>query len=182
MALLRRLTVELEKILDCEPGLHFALLRLQLIELIRASNATQDHEDIVKVLDFASTHLAPRAPTNPQFKKDLEKAMSLLVYPTENLSPPLAALLDPQLRQEVANKVNEAILKSQGARREAQIKGLIKLRAWAEQKCRESKKDLPLTLRLGLDGDEQNGAAGDGDQEMNGNGAANMMGDDVMVS
>ena len=178
-----RANLSVPQILDCEPALHFALLRLQLIELIRASYATRAEADIIKVLNFASTHLAPRATTDPQFKKDLEMAMSLIIYSPDNLRPQLAALLNPQLRRQVANDVNEAILKSQGARREAKIKGLIRLRAWAEQKCRETKKDIPQILRLGLDSDDSDGAMGsDADQDMNGHGESIMLGDDIMVT
>jgi glucose-induced degradation protein 8 len=107
--------------------------------------------------------------------------MSLLIFSPDNLSPPLAALLDPQLRQDVANKVNQTILTNQGARMKARIKGLIRLRAWAEQKCRDTKKDIPAVLNLGLDADDHDGAMGS-DQEMNGNGEASLMEGDAMVT
>lgn len=77
--------------------------------------------------------------------------MALLIFPPENLTPPLAAILDPALRRSVANRVNEAILSSQGAQREARIKGLVRLRLWAEFKAREAKKDVPADLSLGFD-------------------------------
>lgn len=79
--------------------------------------------------------------------------MALLIFPPDNLAPPLAALVDPNLRKSVANRVNEEILGSQGARREAKIRKLVRLRTWAEQKAREAKKDLPAKLELGLDSD-----------------------------
>ncbi|KAI9836553.1 MAG: hypothetical protein M1819_001185 [Sarea resinae] len=138
------------QILDLDPSLHFALLRLQLVELIRNCTSTPNG-DISAALTFATTELAPRAPTKPEFLEDLERTMALLIFPPDNLAAPLAALLDPSLRKAVANKVNEAILSSQGARREARIRNLVRLRTWAEQKARESKKDLPSTLELGLD-------------------------------
>lgn len=86
--------------------------------------------------------------------------MALLIFPPEDLAPPLAALLDPQLRKTVASRVNEAILISQGAKREARIRKLIRLRAWGEQKARDAKKDLPEKLYLGLNPEEEemNGA------------------------
>lgn len=103
--------------------------------------------------------------------------MALLIFPPDNLAPPLAALLDPNLRKTVANRVNEAILSSQGARREARIRNLVRLRAWAEQKAREAKKDLPVTLDLGLD--PAKAGEGDGqsqeDSFMQGNGEADSM-------
>ena len=120
------------------------------MELIRTCSSSPDG-DITPALTFATTQLAPRAPTNPEFLEDLERTMALLIFPSDNLAPPLAALLDPNLRKTVANKVNEAILINQGARREARIRNLVRLRTWAEAKARDAKKDLPATLPLGLD-------------------------------
>ena len=79
--------------------------------------------------------------------------MALLIFPPEKLTPQLKALLDPALRQTVATAVNEAILSSQGERREARIRNLVRLRAWAEQKAREVKLDLPSRISLGLGND-----------------------------
>jgi hypothetical protein len=135
--------------LDENPSLHFALLRLQLVELIRSCTSKPDG-DISPALEFATSQLAPRAPTNPQFLEDLERTLALLIFPTENLTPSLAPLLHPDLRREIATSVNEAILQNQGARKEARLRNLVKLRAWAEQKAREAKKDIPEKLDLGL--------------------------------
>ncbi|KAI9798043.1 MAG: hypothetical protein M1835_005046 [Candelina submexicana] len=162
-----------QKILDTNSALHFALLRLQLVELIRTCTSSESG-DISPALTFATTQLAPRAPTNPEFLEDLERTMALLIFPPNNLSPPLAALLEPSLRKSVANSVNEAILTSQGAAREAKIRGIVRVRAWAERRAREAKKDLPSTLDIGLDPDRQasNGAE---DSIMQGNGEADSM-------
>ncbi|OJD27628.1 hypothetical protein ACJ73_00984 [Blastomyces percursus] len=156
------------QILDSDPSLHFSLLRLQLVELIRTSTSTPNG-DITPALDFATSHLAPRAPTNPQFLEDLERTLSLLIFPSDNLAPSLAALLDPELRKSIANHVNEAILHSQGARREARLRSLVKLRSWAEQKAREAKKDLPEKIDIGLEQD-RNGS-NDSSQSENQNGS-----------
>jgi glucose-induced degradation protein 8 len=107
-------------------------------------------------LSFATTQLAPRAPTNPEFLEDLEQTMALLIFPSDNLEPKLARLLHPDLRKSVADRVNKAILSSQGQRRDAAIRTLVRLRAWAEEKARESKKDIPAQLNLGLDADMEN--------------------------
>lgn len=144
------------QILDTDPALHFALLRLQLIELIRrctSSTAT----DITPALNFASSQLAPRAAKNPEFLKDLELTMSLLIFLPMNGTLPkdLAELLEPSLRRKVASQVNEAILTSMGARGEPRMKNLVRLRQWAEVKARAAGKELPTVLPLGLqDGDE----------------------------
>lgn len=145
------------QILDTDPNLHFSLLRLQLIELIRAivsAPGPPSTSAFTPALEFATAQLAPRAPTSPTFQRDLEQTMALLIFPPEKLTPQLKALLDPALRQTVATAVNEAILSSQGERREARIRSLVRLRAWAEQKAREAKLDLPYgRLSVGL-GDE----------------------------
>lgn len=164
-----------EKILDENPSLHFALLRLQLVELIRSCSSSADG-DITPALEFATSQLAPRAPTKPQFLEDLERTLSLLIFPPENLTPSLAPLLHPDLRKEIASNVNEAILQSQGARKEARLRNLVKLRSWAEQKARDSKKNIPDKLDIGLDGNDNGDSSNVGAGE---NGAA---GDTVMTS
>jgi hypothetical protein len=144
---------ELEsQVLDKDPSLHFALLRLQLVELIRICNATPGG-NIQPALKFATTELAPRAPLDKEFMEDLERTMALLVFPKDALEPHLADLLKPRLRQDVADRVNKAILANQAQRRDAAIRSLVRLRAWAEDTARASKKDLPAHLELeGLDG------------------------------
>lgn len=141
-----------EQILDGDSTLHFSLLRLQLIELIRTYNYAPDN-DITPAIEFATTHLAPRAPLNAQFLEDLECTMSLLLFPPDNLEPQLAALLHPDLRRTVADNVNKAILTSQHQRRDATIRNLVRLRAWAENTARENKMALPAHMDLGLDSD-----------------------------
>ena len=140
-----------KQILDTDPSLHFSLLRLQLIELIRKCTATPDG-DITPALEFATTHLAPRAPGNSLFLEDLERTMALLCFPKDNLAPPLAELMDHALRRRVAAQVNETIMEAQGLQREPKIRSLVKLRAWSEDRARASRKDRDLPkLDLGLD-------------------------------
>lgn len=74
--------------------------------------------------------------------------MALLIYPPGSLTPPLAGLLDPQMRQSLATRVNEAILHGQGVRSQARLKSLVRLRMWAERKAREQGKDLPDRLDI----------------------------------
>ncbi|EFE38695.1 hypothetical protein TRV_06621 [Trichophyton verrucosum HKI 0517] len=143
-------------LLDDKPELHFSLLRLQLIELIR-NCITTPNADITPALDFATSQLAPRAPTAPQFIKELEETMSLLIFSPENLSAPLNELLDPAMRKTVAAKVNEAILQRQGSVSEARLRALVKLRVWSEKMARNSKKDIPDKLDIGFDNDATNG-------------------------
>ena len=124
------------QILDTDAALHFALLRLQLIELIRSCTSSAE-SDVTPALSFASSQLAPRAATNPDFLKDLELTMTLLIFlpATGKLQKELAELLEPSLRRDVASRVNEAILTSMGAHGEARMRSLVRLRQWAETKA-----------------------------------------------
>jgi len=153
------------QVLDSNPSLHFALLRLQLVELIRTCNS-RPGGDIGPALSFATTQLAPRAPTNPEFLEDLERTMALLVFPPDNLEPQLAALLHPDLRRSVADRVNKAILACQNQRRDAAIRNLVRLRAWAEDKARDGKKDIPAQMELGLDGSDKDNIQENGHEAM----------------
>lgn len=148
-----RLTDTGSQILDRDETLHFALLRLQLVELIRTCTAAPGG-DITPALEFATSHLGPRAPTDSRFLKDLEETMALLIFPHGDLEPNLAALLHPDLRREVADNVNKAIVQRQSERREAAIRQLTRTRAWAESHVRASKKTLPERIELGLNNTE----------------------------
>ena len=140
-------------------------MRLQLIELIRKSMANKNG-DIAPALEFATTHLAPRAPTREMFLQDLEETMTLLIIDPTSLTPRLAELLHPKKRKEVADHVNEAILQSQGERTRSRLLELVRTRAWAEQRARAAKKDIPARLDIGLDGEKT-----DGNDDSLGNGA-----------
>lgn len=144
--------------------------------------------DITPALDFATSQLAPRAPTNPQFLEDLEKTLALLIFPPENLAPSLRSLLDPELRKSVASQVSQTILRSQGASGEAKLYRLLRARTWAEREARKGNNDLPTKMDLGLDrdndssnnsqtrrsADARNGS-GSGDTVMQGNGEVDPM-------
>ncbi|KAJ6788479.1 hypothetical protein PWT90_02624 [Aphanocladium album] len=138
-----------------------------LVELIRACNATGG--DISPALKFATEQLGPRAPTNPKFLEELEMTMALLLFPPETLEPSLAALLNPELRRDAADSVNRAILERQSTRREAAIRQLVKMRAWAESAARERGVSLPERLDVGLtadDSDRRHASSGNGHEPM----------------
>lgn len=80
--------------------------------------------------------------------------MALLLFPPDGLEPQLAALLDPELRRAAADSVNKAILEKQSTRREAAIRQLVKMRAWAENTARDKGMSIPDRLDIGLKGDE----------------------------
>ncbi|KAK9455426.1 CTLH/CRA C-terminal to lish motif domain-containing protein [Dipodascopsis uninucleata] len=130
------------ELLDTNPELHFQLLRLQLIELIRKCTAERNG-DIQPILTFATTHLASRSQKNPAFLADLERTMALLCFPQDNLIPQLRELMDPSLRRQVAVSVNEAILESQGIMKEARMRGLVRLWGWGENALKQEKMEFP---------------------------------------
>lgn len=144
--------------MDSDAPLHFALLRLQLVELIRNCNDV-DNGNTIAAIKFASEQLGPRAPGHPEFLEDLEKTMALFLYPRNDLRPEQQALLHPNLRREVADQVNKAIVFRQTKRREAAIRQLIKVRTWAEDSARVVNKDLPDHLDFGLNGEDAFGAS-----------------------
>ncbi|RYP91327.1 hypothetical protein DL770_002561 [Monosporascus sp. CRB-9-2] len=151
-------------ILDENGSLHFALLRLQLVELIRKCTANPGG-DITPALEFATTMLGPRASQDTQFLEDLEKTMTLLVFPHDSLDPTLAALLQPDLRREVADQVNKVVLEHQCHHHDAAIRKFLMTRVWSETIVRnETKKDLPPRIELGLDGDDEDKQNGHDEQ------------------
>jgi len=139
------------QVLEGDPSLHFALLRLQLIELIRPAIANPE-QNMPAALKFAEEELAPRAPSNPQFLRDLEETMALLIFKPGGVHASLAHLLEPELRRIVAKRVNESILLSMGADHRGRLYELIKTREWAENRVRRKNSTcIPEKLDVGLD-------------------------------
>ncbi|KAK4574505.1 hypothetical protein LTR86_001346 [Recurvomyces mirabilis] len=156
------------EILDRDHHLHFHLLQLQLIEIIRTilnkPGGNPQGNDFYPAIRFATEQLAPRAPTDPTYLKALERTMALLIFPMEKMTQEFKELLDVKLRQNVANDVNRAILENRGEQSEAKIRQLVRARTWAESEARAAKVDLPGSILLGLDSDERmitTGAEGD---------------------
>ncbi|GAB7362681.1 hypothetical protein MBLNU230_g2990t1 [Neophaeotheca triangularis] len=155
-------------ILDSHTALHFDLLQAQLVEIIRDILAKSSNPPVAAfqpVVDFATTQLAPRAPTDPYYQKSLEKTMALILYPEDKMLPELKELLDVKLRADIAKNVNRVLLESRGEESEARIDQLIEARVWSENQAREAGAPVPQTLPIGLEGGkEQNGDTnGEGD-------------------
>jgi len=145
------------QLLDDHPALHFALLRLELIELIRSASTAGG--SILPALTFATHQLAPRGATNPSFLADLEKTMALLAFPLDTLSDPLRQLIDPELRRSVAKQVNDALLEGLvdtgtdgmigngrgvvGPENIERVKGLLRLIQWGEQTAKDERLIVP---------------------------------------
>jgi glucose-induced degradation protein 8 len=129
-------------------------------------------EDIMAAINFAAQQLAPRASKDPSFVEDLNYGMCLVVFNQDKLQPDIQKLLDKNLRLQIADQVNEAILLSANEFSENQVRSLLKSRLWAEQKCREMRKNIPQKIPLGLSPDEM---VEEIREEMNGNGDADAM-------
>lgn len=149
--------------------MHFHLLQLHLIELIR-------HQRIPEALSFAQSELAPRGEENPQFLKELERTMALLAFempsllpsdPTSSLAPvvvasgngkksksapaeeqlampeSIASLLDQSQRLKTATELNAAILTAQSHGKDPKLPGLMKMLVWGETLLSEKGADFP---------------------------------------
>ncbi|KAF2162573.1 hypothetical protein M409DRAFT_69131 [Zasmidium cellare ATCC 36951] len=151
------------EILDTDHLLHFNLLQLQLIEIIRGildKPGTIQSSEFRPALQFATEQLAPRAPTDQKYQQALERTMALMIFPPEKMTPEFKELLDLKLRETVANSVNRAILESRGQRSEAKIRQLVRARAWAEDQANEAKIELPNHIAVGLDAPRRSSMAG----------------------
>lgn len=73
-------------------------------------------------------------------------------------------------------------MQSQGARKEARLRNLVKLRAWAEQKARDAKKDIPEKLDIGLVGEGSSNSNIDTAAIAGQNGASTNNGDTPMAN
>ncbi|EMF09418.1 uncharacterized protein SEPMUDRAFT_128106 [Sphaerulina musiva SO2202] len=155
------------QILDQDQLLHFNLLQLQLIELIRSiiirptNSTTPASDEFRPALEFATEQLAPKAPTEAKYQEALQRTMALMIFSPEKMQPEFKELLDLRLRERVATSVNKAILQSRGQRSEAKIRKLVRGRAWAENLARESKAEIPLSIPIGLDGADTVQVTGD---------------------
>lgn len=93
--------------------------------------------------------------------------MCLVVFSPDKLQPDHKKLLDTNLRRQIAEQVNEAILRSSKEPSDVQIRLLVQVRQWAEQKCREMRKSIPSRMPLGLSSDEfTEGLDGNGDGDV----------------
>ncbi|KAK4753453.1 hypothetical protein SAY87_022251 [Trapa incisa] len=98
------LTEELSRdLLEKNTDLHFELLSLHYVDLVRSRKCTE-------ALEFAQSKLAPFGKVEKYVKK-LEDFMALLAYEEPEKSP-MFHLLSLEYRQHVADSLNRAILGS----------------------------------------------------------------------
>ena len=139
--------------MDSNKGLHFALLRLQLIELIKNmfnGSEAEKPQLFGAAVTFAQQNLAPYTPQSDKYKSDLERAMALLIVPKEawqsksyssashsdHLSAfgPLSDLVHPSLKIDIVRDVNAAILRSLGRADYSSIHKMLQIRACLRNK------------------------------------------------
>ncbi|XP_040384223.1 glucose-induced degradation protein 8 homolog [Oryza brachyantha] len=96
------LTEELApNLLENDMDLHFDLLSLHFIELVRSRKCTE-------ALEFGQKRLTPFGKV-PKYVEKLEDFMALLAYEEPEKSP-MFHLLSPEYRQNVADSLNRAVL------------------------------------------------------------------------
>ncbi|KAJ3375456.1 hypothetical protein GGF31_004574 [Allomyces arbusculus] len=118
------------EILDTNPQLYFHLQQQRLIETIRAG-------DIPAALEFAQSELAPRGEENPAFLVDLERTLALLAFDATDANSPVADLLAPAHRHQVAAETNAAILHAQGQATDPKLPAVLRAMTWAQSKLEE---------------------------------------------
>lgn len=103
-----------------EDDLHFKLLLLNLIEMIRNNKkknkgAEVDKDFIISLISYSKEKLAPKALKNESHMKQLELIMTLLLMPQgleTELPYDLNKLYSLSLRRKVATLINQKLLKS----------------------------------------------------------------------
>ncbi|SCW00733.1 LAFE_0C10748g1_1 [Lachancea fermentati] len=111
-----------------EEDLHFKLLLLNLIEMIRKhhqSSKTEENSNkfILELIEYSQDKLALKAGSNKKYMKELELVMTLLLFPMEpsqgshsksniNLPKSLKNLYSLSLRSKIADLVNRKLLES----------------------------------------------------------------------
>ncbi|SMN19186.1 similar to Saccharomyces cerevisiae YMR135C GID8 Protein of unknown function, involved in proteasome-dependent catabolite inactivation of fructose-1,6-bisphosphatase [Maudiozyma saulgeensis] len=102
-----------------EDDLHYKLLLLNLIEMIRNNKKRQgnevDKEFIINLINYSKEKLAPKALKNKSHMKQLELIMTLLLIPQDlevELPYNLNKLYSLSLRSKVATLINQKLLKS----------------------------------------------------------------------
>ena len=115
------------EVLDTKPCLYFHLQQQRLLEYVKEGR-------VDKALEFAQNQLASCAENNPEVLKELEKAMTLLVFDKTAQVQSGAALEMLQLsqRMKVASELNAAIIDQQSIAVPDRLTALIKHILWCQ--------------------------------------------------
>lgn len=116
-------------LLDSHPRLYFHLQQQRLVELIRT-------DQLDAALAFAQDILAPKAEAHPEFLRELERTMAMLVWhghggqtpgPGKKDSSALQGLEQVDtMRIRLANEVNHALLATQCQEHESKLPALLR--------------------------------------------------------
>lgn len=128
-------------LLDSHPRLYFHLQQQRLVELIRA-------DQIEAALAFAQDILAPKAEAHPEFLRELERTMAMLVWRGQgsqgqgqgkkDLSSPQGLDQVDTMRVRLANEVNHALLATQCQEHESKLPALLRTLHLQQEKLSNS--------------------------------------------
>ncbi len=115
---INKLNLNYPDLLEQNNFLHFKLLLLNLIEMIRNNNEDSKNDDnnqelfVMNIIKFAQDKLTNKAIKNVKFMEELELTMTLLLYSNNKdlLPAKLNELFEFKLRRDIADLVNKSIL------------------------------------------------------------------------
>ncbi|ODQ61031.1 hypothetical protein WICANDRAFT_61595, partial [Wickerhamomyces anomalus NRRL Y-366-8] len=115
---INKLNLNYPDLLEQNNFLHFKLLLLNLIEMIRNNNDDSKNDDnnqelfVMNIIKFAQDKLTNKAIKNVKFMEELELTMTLLLYSNNKdlLPAKLNELFEFKLRRDIADLVNKSIL------------------------------------------------------------------------
>eukprot|EP00090_Calanus_glacialis_P033268 TRINITY_DN5519_c0_g1_i5.p2 TRINITY_DN5519_c0_g1~~TRINITY_DN5519_c0_g1_i5.p2 ORF type:complete len:247 (+),score=119.55 TRINITY_DN5519_c0_g1_i5:115-855(+) len=124
------------QLLDNDRYLLFHLQQQHLIELIR-------EQKIEEALQYAAEHLAERGEEDSTVLQELERTLALLAF-DDPASCPFADLLTPAHRQQVASKLNAAILMAEHAdSTQSKLAVSLKMLLWAQDELDKKRVRYP---------------------------------------
>lgn len=116
------------QILEDRPELLFRLKKQQFIEMVEKG-------DVEAALRFAEEELTHRVENNESLLREMEEAMSLLLFEKPESSP-VAYLLKKSHRQKTAHELNSAILESESRAGNPKLPNLLKLVTWSQNRLK----------------------------------------------
>jgi len=123
------------ELLENNKILHFYLLQLQLIELIR-------QQRVDEALRFAQEQLAEKGEENSKLLKELERTLGLLAFENPEQSP-FGDLMSNTHRFRVASEVNSAILEADHCAGSPKLESLVQLVLWAQDQLDRRQVSYP---------------------------------------
>jgi len=128
-------------LLTSNPDVHFALLTLHFVELVRA-------KDCASALEFAQGKLRPFGKQQDRYREKLQDCMALLAYEEPEKSPLFQYLTD-DYRQTVADELNSAVLAHANLPSYTSMERLLQHTTLVRQRLnQELGKDGPPTFTL----------------------------------